>query len=174
MTLAALKDDLIRRCLLHGHFQLRSGVEAATYFDKYLFESDPRLLARVAQEMKALVPPGTAALAGLELGGVPLATALSLQTGLPVVFVRKARKDYGTEKAVEGLSIDSKAVAVVEDVITTGGQVLKSIAHLSESGATVHAVLAVWVRNTEAVKKFADLGYDLRSLYVGDELAQTQ
>jgi orotate phosphoribosyltransferase len=170
MTLAALKEDLIRRCLLRGHFVLRSGVESATYFDKYQFESDPVLLAQVATELKSLLPPNTRVLAGLELGGVPLATALSLQTGLPAVFVRKAQKDYGTAKAVEGMAIQGRAVAVIEDVITSGGAVVKSLPFLKEAGAAVIAVLAVWVRNKEALKTFADLGVDVRYLYLGDDL----
>lgn len=70
-----------------------------------------------------LVPSDTEVLAGLELGGVPVATALSLATGLPAAFVRKAPKSYGTAKLAEGTEIEGRRVLVVEDVITTGGQV---------------------------------------------------
>src|SRR5687767_6910299 len=94
--------DLARRvgeaCRLTGSFTLRSGQVSDTYFDKYLFEADPALLRDVADAAVALIPAGTEVLAGLELGGVPVATALSLATGLPVAFVRKEAKKYGTAK----------------------------------------------------------------------------
>ena len=77
------------RCRLHGTFTLRSGQTSTEYFDKYLFESDPALLARVAGHMAALIPPDTELLGGLELGGVPLASVLSQVTGIPALFVRK-------------------------------------------------------------------------------------
>ena len=105
---------------LRGTFKLRSGQTATEYFDKYRFESDPKLLRRVAQRMLQLLPVGTEVLAGLELGGVPIATAMSLESGLPVVFVRKSAKDYGTRQIIEGQQVAGRKVALVEDVITTG------------------------------------------------------
>ena len=87
---------------LTGTFVLRSGRTAGRYFDKYRFESDPSLLAAIVEELAPLVPPGTDGLAGLELGGVPIATLLSAHTGLPTFFVRKQAKKYGTEKICEG------------------------------------------------------------------------
>jgi hypothetical protein len=102
---------------LSGTFRLRSGRTSTEYFDKYRFESDPLLLRRVAQRMLELVPAGTEVLAGLELGGVPIATAMSLESGLPAVFVRKAAKEYGTCQAVEGVRIDGRKVVLVEDVV---------------------------------------------------------
>src|SRR5215218_2250101 len=111
--------DLARRvgqaCRLTGTFTLRSGQVSTTYFDKYLFEADPVLLAAVARAATALVPPETEVLAGLELGGVPVATALSLATGLPVAFVRKEAKRYGTAKLAEGAPIEGRKVLIVED-----------------------------------------------------------
>ncbi|MFT3966410.1 MAG: orotate phosphoribosyltransferase [Sphingobium sp.] len=130
---------------LQGAFRLRSGQTSSTYFDKYRFEADPALLRRVAAKMISLLPEGSEVLAGLELGGVPIATALSLQTGLPVVFVRKKAKDYGTCRAVEGGDIVGKHVVLVEDVVTTGGAV-SDAAHLVEkAGAKVIGVVcAIW------------------------------
>lgn len=139
-ALARLIGD---RCRLTGTFTLRSGRVSSTYFDKYLFESDPELLARVAAYAAPLVPDGTEVLAGLELGGVPVATALSLATGLPVAFVRKEAKTYGTARLAEGAEIAGRRTLVVEDVITTGGQVATSTAELRARGALVEAVLCV-------------------------------
>ena len=114
----AAEIDAVSR--LRGTFKLRSGQSATEYFDKYRFESDPELLRRVAQRMLQLLPVGTEVLAGLELGGVPIATAMSLESGLPVVFVRKSAKDYGTRQIIEGQQVAGRKVALVEDVITTG------------------------------------------------------
>ena len=119
--LAALVND---RCRLEGRFTLRSGQISDHYFDKYLFETDPELLSEVVSHAVPLIPPGTEVLAGLELGGVPIATGLSLATGLAVVFVRKTAKNYGTAKLAEGAEIAGRRLLVVEDVITTGGQVV--------------------------------------------------
>lgn len=105
---------------LKGEFRLRSGRISSTYFDKYRFEADPVLLRRVAAAMIPLLPQGSEVLAGLELGGVPIATAMSLATGLPAAFVRKQAKDYGTCLAVEGSDVVGKRVVLVEDIITTG------------------------------------------------------
>jgi len=87
---------------LTGTFVLRSGRTADHYFDKYRFESDPALLREIVDALVPLVPAGTEGLAGLELGGVPLATMLSSVTGLPAYFVRKEPKKYGTEQVCEG------------------------------------------------------------------------
>jgi len=86
---------------------LRSGQTSAEYFDKYLFESDPVLLARVVSRMTALVPAGTELLGGLELGGVPLVAVLSQATGIPALFVRKQAKSYGSLKALTLRAITS-------------------------------------------------------------------
>ena len=107
------------------------------YFDKYRFESDPLLLREIAEALAPLVPDGTEVLAGLELGGVPLAVALSQVTGLPTLFVRKEAKTYGTCQLAEGGEIDGKQVTVVEDVVTSGGQVVLSCGDLRDRGAVV-------------------------------------
>ena len=130
---------------LIGSFKLRSGQISSEYFDKYRFEADPALLRRVASEMVALLPPETQVLAGLELGGVPIATAMSLASGLPAVFVRKTAKEYGTRQAVEGSDISGKQVVLVEDVITTGGAVGGAAQLVRDVGGDVIAVVcAIW------------------------------
>ncbi|MGH6956475.1 MAG: orotate phosphoribosyltransferase [Caulobacteraceae bacterium] len=144
-----MSDDLAPRIAavarLKGSFLLRSGATASTYFDKYRFEADPKLLARLAQRMLTLVPAGAEALAGLELGGVPIATAMSLQSGIAAAFVRKEPKAYGTRRAVEGLDPKGRKVVIVEDVITTGGAVADAARRLRDEGAELLAVVcAIW------------------------------
>jgi orotate phosphoribosyltransferase len=130
---------------LNGKFKLRSGQVSDEYFDKYRFESDPELLRRVARRMLPLIPEGAEVLAGLELGGVPIATAISLECGLATVFVRKKAKEYGTCQAVEGGEIRGRKVVIVEDVITTGGAVFDAAALIHAAGGVVIAVVcAIW------------------------------
>jgi len=165
--------DLARRvgeaCRLTGTFTLRSGQVSTTYFDKYLFEADPSLLAAVAQAAVPLIPPETEVLAGLELGGVPVATALSLATGLPVAFVRKEAKHYGTAKLAEGADIAGRRVLIVEDIVTTGGQVVLSARDLEERGALLVAALCVIDRSAGA-HQLAGAGLSLISLFTAEDL----
>lgn len=140
---AALARDIDARCRLRGRFVLRSGQVSDEYFDKYRFESDPVLLQRVVTCLKDLVPAGTGLLGGLELGGVPLATLLSHATGIPALFVRKQAKEYGTRRIAEGGDPAGRVVLLVEDVITTGGDVARAARVLRELGATVTTVACV-------------------------------
>ncbi len=98
--------------------------------------------------MSQLLPRGTEILAGLELGGVPIATAMSLESGLPVVFVRKAAKEYGTCQAIEGRDIAHRRIVLVEDVITTGGAVADAVRLVRTAGGESLAVVcAIWRGN---------------------------
>lgn len=155
---------------LTGEFTLRSGLTATTYFDKYQFEADPDLLAEVAEGLVAKVPVDTEILAGLELGGVPVATALSLATGLPAVFVRKEAKAYGTAKLAEGPEVAGRRLTVVEDVITTGGQVVLSTKDLRALGAIVETVVCVIDREQGGADNLAEIGLELRPLFTRAEL----
>jgi orotate phosphoribosyltransferase len=145
MTDMALARDIDRVSRLTGTFKLRSGQVSSEYFDKYRFEADPALLRRIAARMLELVPTGCEVLAGLELGGVPIATAMSLASGLPAGFVRKQAKTYGTCLAVEGAEVRGKQVVLVEDVITTGGAVIDAVRLVREAGGEIIAVVcAIW------------------------------
>lgn len=170
MTKQELAKSIYQVSHLTGEFLLRSGQTSHEYFDKYRFESNPRLLREIAAQMANLVPPGTEVLAGLELGGVPVATALSLLTGIPAVFVRKAAKEYGTRQIAEGIELKNKKVLIIEDVITTGGQVLLSVDDLRALGAQVTTVLCVILRNDEAINKLKAKDLMLSALLTRAEL----
>lgn len=166
----ALAKDLYEAAHLTGTFTLRSGIVSDQYFDKYLFEADPALLERIASALAPLVPAGTEALAGLELGGIPIVTALSRITGLPARFVRKEAKTYGTCRLAEGGEVEGLRLTVVEDVVTTGGQALVSCADLRERGAVVEHVLCVIDRESGGPGAFAEVGVELRPLFRMSEL----
>lgn len=166
MTRQELAKNIYDIAHLTGEFKLRSGQVSNEYFDKYRFEAQPALLKEIAKHMAPLIPAGTEVLAGLEMGGIPIATALSLETGLPCVFVRKAAKDYGTCKFAEGLEIRGKKVCVIEDVVTTGGQILLSTADLRSVGALVDHVLCVIHRGPVFPEpKINEIGLNLTPLF---------
>jgi orotate phosphoribosyltransferase len=155
---------------LTGEFRLRSGAVSEEYFDKYLFESDPVLLLGVAEALVALLPAEVDVLAGLELGGVPLAVVASQACGLPSVFVRKTAKTYGTCRLAEGGEIRARRVAVIEDVVTSGGQVIKSCRELRAREAEISVVMCVIDREAGGRENLAAEGLDLRSLFTMSEL----
>ena len=166
MTHQELAQNIFQISHLKGDFLLRSGQRSAEYFDKYRFESDPRILKEIANQLKNLIPPGTEVLAALEMGGIPIGTALSLASGLPCVFVRKSAKEYGTCKFAEGMEIKGKKICIVEDVITSGGQVLLSAADLRSLDAKIENVLCVIQRGGEAAEnKLNAAGLKLHSLF---------
>lgn len=165
-----LAHDVDACCRLTGEFTLRSGQVASEYFDKYLFEAQPELLARVAERMVELVPGDAELLGGLELGGVPLATALSARTGLPALFVRKQAKEYGTCKLAEGPGFSGRRVVLVEDVITTGGAVRDAVGALRAGGAVVDVVVCAIDRSPEGSLPLADVDLEVRAVLTKADL----
>ena len=141
--LAELGRDLVTVSYLKGDFVLRSGRRSNRYFDKFLFETDPALLRRIGKHLSALVPKATQRLAAPELGAVLLGGAVSMETGLPLVLVRKEPKGYGTSKQIEGHLTRGDRVALIEDVVTTGGDSLRSAQVLRDAGADVIGLLVV-------------------------------
>ena len=170
MDKAELAKRVVEVALRRGEFKLRSGQTSNVYFDKYQFEASPVLLKEIAKHMVALVPADTEVLAGLELGGVPIATALSFETGLPTAFVRKERKTYGTCLIAEGSALRGKRVCIVEDVITTGGAVVDSAQELREEGALLNTVLSVIFRGEGGKDKLAEAGLKRVSLLTLEDL----
>jgi orotate phosphoribosyltransferase len=162
------RDELAQRiaqaALLRGDFTLRSGRQSSYYLDKYLFTTKPELLAELAKlfAQKVSEYAGVNRLAGAELGGIPLVTATGLQTGLPFVFVRNQKKEYGTAKQLEGELNKGDRVVLLEDVATSGGQAVEAVESLRELGAEVLAVLTVIDRQEgarETVEQ-ADCAFD--------------
>lgn len=155
---------------LTGSFVLRSGATSSEYFDKYRFESDPGVLRELAEAMAGLLPEGADGLAGLELGGVPLATVLSQVTGLPAGFVRKQAKPYGTRRLAEGIDVQGRRLVLVEDVVTSGGAVVDSCRALRAEGAQVTVAVCVIDREAGGPATLADIGVELRPLFTMTQL----
>jgi orotate phosphoribosyltransferase len=166
----SLAARVYQSCHLTGQFQLRSGAISPEYFDKYLFEGQPDLLRDVAEAMVALLPECDV-LAGMELGGVPLATVMSQLTGLPTVFVRKQAKQYGTAKFAEGGPVDGRHVVLIEDVVTTGGALRQSCRQLRAIGAHVRTAVCAIDREQGGTETLAAEGLQLRSALSRRDLA---
>lgn len=167
-----LGERIYARARLTGEFRLRSGATSSEYFDKYLFESDPSLMRDIAEALVALIPAGVEVLAGLELGGVPLAVVASQGSGLPTVFVRKTAKTYGTCRLAEGGEVAGRRIAVIEDVVTSGGQVIESCRDLRDREADIATVLCVIDREAGGRENLAAEGLGLRSLFTMSQLRE--
>ena len=170
MDRVTLAQTLVARAHLQGTFRLRSGAESTEYFDKYRFEADPKLLLAVIDAMVPLVSPSAELLAGLELGGVPIATLLAQHTGHSVRFVCKAAKPYGTAAQVEGGSVAQHRVVIVEDVVTSGGAVVEAVRALRSLGAEVTDAICVIDREAGGFNALAAEGVRLQPLFTYREL----
>lgn len=166
----ALGQEVYAACHLTGRFTLRSGQISEEYFEKYLFEGDPRLLRRVAEAMAALLPECDV-LAGMEMGGIPLVTVLSQLTGIPSVFVRKQAKEYGTCKIAEGGKVAAKRIVGVEDVVTTGGALINGCLALREAGAFLDTVVCAIDREQGGKANLAAHGIELRPVLTRADLS---
>lgn len=153
-----------------GTFKLRSGITSDTYFDKYRFEAQPKLLRAIAEHMSKMIPAGTEVLAGLEMGGIPIATMISQITEIPTCFVRKEAKKYGTCQFAEGVSVEKKQITIVEDVITSGGQAILSAADLRGAGAVINNVICVIDREQGGFQKLETAGLKMEALFTRTEL----
>lgn len=165
-----LATEIYKKSYLKGEFLLRSGKISNEYFDKYQFESNPILLNEIANHLLDLLPKDIDMLAALEMGGIPIATAISLKTGLPIVFVRKKAKEYGTRRIAEGADISGKRLLVIEDVVTSGGQILLSVEELRNQGAIVEKALCVIDREQGGKDNLANSQIELISLFTMSEL----
>lgn len=162
-------DDLARRIRmaskLSGNFTLRSGSVSDTYFDKYRFEADPVLLLAIANAMAPLIPSGSDALAGLEMGGIPIVTMLSQVTGLPAAFIRKKPKSYGTCQYAEGVSLKGRSFVLIEDVVSSGGALIDTLSMLKADGLWPVRALCVIDRESGGKEALAGAGLELKSLF---------
>ena len=166
----ALKDC---GALQFGEFTLASGAKSNYYIDIKKASTKPAVLALIAKSMAAMMKEKgmkPARVAGVVLGSIPLATALSLETGIPLLMVRKERKDHGTGRLVEGDLEAGDEVLVVEDVITTAGSSMKAIEALRGEGANVTRIFSVIDREGGGRENLAGIGVELNALVKGSEL----
>ncbi len=175
MTRDAIAKRICDAALLHGEFTLRSGRKSKYYLDKYLFETQPDILHALgglfAESIGKFAESGPIdRLAGAELGGIPLVTVASIATGKPSVLIRNQKKDYGTAKQLEGKLSADERIIIVEDVATTGGQVLEAAKVLQAEGAKVVAIIAVIDRQEGARENIEGAGFAFDALFTKKDL----
>jgi len=170
-------DDLGQKlkdaAYLEGDFLLRSGKRSKYYLDKYRFETQPELLRPIGERIAAIVrehASDATRLAGPELGAVALAASASLASGLPFLLVRKAAKEYGTSKRIEGVYDEGECICLVEDVVTSGGALLESVDALREAGLVVNTAVCVVDREEGGADALARHAVRLRPLFRASDL----
>lgn len=170
---------LLAVAYLEGDFVLRSGRRSKYYLDKYLFETEPRVLRGIVRELAGMIREDLARgeryqrLAAPELGAVALAAGVSMETGLPFIIVRKEAKEYGTAKGMEGGWAQGERVAVVEDIVTSGGAALSAIRRLREAGMEVEDLYCVVDREEGGREAAAAEGVRLHALFTSTSLGIT-
>ena len=163
---AAIKDA----CYLEGDFVLRSGRRSTYYLDKYRFETRPDILRELGRLFAERLGPETTTIAGAELGGVALAAAASMAASKPFIIVRNTRKDHGTANLFEGVLEPGSRVLLVEDIATTGGQVLEAAQAITEAGSTVERIVCVIDRREGARENIESAGHVFESLFTNADL----
>ncbi len=168
------KKELIKRiketAYLEGDFILRSGKRSKYYLDKYLFETCPDILRALGKEFAKHVTDDVTLIAGAELGGVALAAATAMQTGKNWIIVRQSRKDHGTGKMIEGVLKPGDVVLLVEDIATTGGQVLEAAKVITDAGAKIKKIVCVINRRQGAAENITQAGYKFEAILTKDDL----
>jgi orotate phosphoribosyltransferase len=168
------REELIKRIketsYLEGDFTLRSGKKSKYYLDKYLFETRPDILKALGKEFAKYVTSDVTLIAGAELGGVALAAATAMQTNKNWIIVRNTKKGYGTGKLIEGVLKAGDVVLLVEDVATTGGQVLEAAKVITEAGAKVKKIVCVIDRKQGARENITKAGYKFESILTKNDL----
>ena len=148
-----------------GDFVLKDGSRSPIYLDLRGLIGHPAVLRQVAGEMlRCAAPLQYDCLAGIPYAGLPLAVAMSLESGRPLVYPRKEAKGYGTRRAVEGIFSAGDRALVIDDVITTGGAKIEAIAPLHAAGLVVEDVLVVIDRQQSGAETLARAGLRLHSV----------
>lgn len=174
MDRATLAQRIAQAALLRGTFTLRSGRTSSFYLDKYLFSTQADVLRALGELFAQHVAPGTTRLAGAELGGIPLVTTACMATGIPCVFVRNQKKEYGTAKQLEGVLNPGDRVTIVEDVATTGGQALEAAKVIRAQGAEVLRIVATIDRMEGARENIEKEGISFQALFTVRDLGVTE
>ncbi len=159
--------DLLKEneVFLEGDFTLSSGKKSNYYINMKKAITEPKILSTISKLITEKINDDEIdKVAGPALGAVPIATAVSLESELPLLMIRKEKKGYGTSKLIEGELNEGDSVIVVEDVSTTGGSLLKAIKAIQENGGNVKRAFVVVDRQEGAIEEFEKAGITLEPL----------
>ncbi len=165
--LASLADGLLQAgCVQFGEFRLKSGERSPIYFDLRRLTGDPALLRRAAAAYLLLLAGlSFDRLAAVPYAGLPIATALSLQSGVPLVYPRKELKEHGTGAVVEGGFEPGEVALLIDDLATTGGSKFEAIERLAAAGLSVRDVVVLIDRQAGARQALAQAGLRLQAVF---------
>lgn len=166
--------NLLKDCdaIQFGRFILTSGAVSNYYIDIKKASTNPNILKKIVEAMAKYVKDNNI-IAGMELGAVPLAVALSLETGNPYVIIRKEKREHGTGKQIEGMDVKDKKVIIVEDVATSGGSIMKSVNILHEKKAIVDEVIVVVDRENGTKEKLQKMNINFIPLITVSDILKT-
>ena len=168
------REELIKRiketAYLEGEFTLRSGKKSNYYLDKYLFETCPDILKALGEEFAKHVTDDVTLIAGAELGGVALAASTAMAANKNWIIVRNSKKGYGTSKMVEGVLKPNDVVLLVEDIATTGGQVIEAAKIITDAGAKVKKIICTIDRKQGAAENITTAGYEFDAILTKNDL----
>lgn len=169
--------DALKECeaIKFGDFTLASGKKSRYYVDIKRASTNPQVLKLIAYNIKEVLKLRSIQadyVGGVALGGVPVAVAVSLETGLPLLMIRKETKEYGTKGQIVGQVEWGRTAVLVEDVTTTGGSVLKAIKMLKDEGLVIRHVIVVVDREEGASRALADADVELIPLIRISELLE--
>jgi orotate phosphoribosyltransferase len=143
----------------------KSGLRSPVYVDNRRLIFQPGPWRVVIEAFEAALPPGELVLAGVESAGIPHSSALAFSARQPSVFVRKAAKEHGLGRRIEGGDVSGRRTILVEDMVTTGGSSLSAVEALRESGAEVADCFAIITYGfAEAVEAFEAAAVELTTL----------
>lgn len=167
MTSKEYLIDLLKEngVFLEGDFTLSSGKKSNYYINMKKAITEPEILSTISKLITQKIDlDDIDKVAGPALGAVPIATAVSLESKLPLLMIRKEKKGYGTSKLIEGELNEGDNVIVVEDVSTTGGSLLKAIRAINDNGGNVKRAFVVVDREEGAIETFEKKGITLEPL----------